>query len=85
MIYVDMKCLQMNKIIDLRFDESISVNDLLGEISRTFCVSTDLAQVVSVNRRRILNKNKSFSEQGVLGGDTLILIENNKCEVENVN
>lgn len=75
MIYVDMKCVEMKKNIDLRFDESIKVNELLREIGKTFGVKEDKFQVASVNRKCILNKNRSFSEQGVLGGDTLILIE----------
>lgn len=76
MIYVDMKCIEMKKNIDLRFDESISVNDLLHEIGQKLGVKAERTQVASVNKKQILNKNRSFSEQGVCGGDTLILIEN---------
>lgn len=76
MIYVDMKCIEMKKNFDLRFDESISVNDLLHEIGQTLGVKEERTQVASVNKKQILNKNRSFLEQGVCGGDTLILIEN---------
>jgi len=75
MIYVDMKCFYMKKNLDIKFDEKISVDELLDEIGREFPFKTKNAQLLSVNNRQVLKKDRSFCEQGVLGGDTLILIE----------
>lgn len=74
MIYLDMKCFQMKKNIDITLDETISVNELLSEISSTFPLYESDAQVISTRNKKLLSKTKSLKEQGVLGGDTLILI-----------
>lgn len=81
MIYVDMKCFQMKKNVDLRIDETLTVEEILREIGRVISVNRKSAQVVSVNEKKILCKSKSLDSQGVVGGDTLILISNDGGEI----
>ena len=75
-----MKCFRTRKVIDLHFDETIPVKDLIKEVADTFLFETEGSHLISVNRKRVLNKNKSFEEQGISGGDTLILIEGKGVE-----
>lgn len=78
MIYVDMKCFSMRKCFDIKFDETMSVDELIDRVSNTFQMDGSATQIVSVNKRGILCKQKSFSEQGIKGGDTLIIVECDK-------
>ncbi len=70
----------MKNNIDIRLDEKLSVEEMLNEVAKTFSFDKRLAQVVSVNRRKVLDKRKSLMAQGILGGDTLILIERKNDE-----
>jgi len=75
MILVDMKCFLSKNKSDIYIDETLSVNELLEEIAGYFKLDKMSAKLVSVERKAILNRNESLKEQGVRGGDTLILIE----------
>lgn len=77
MIYVDMKIFSMRKTIDLKLDETISVNELLKEVTNVFSIGSTEKRLISVNQKRVLAANGNLLEQGVKGGDTLILVE---CE-----
>lgn len=75
MIYVDMKCFHLNAKADLFVDDMISVDNLLTEITKTFPFDKDLAYLFSTDNKKMLFRDMSLKEQGVKGGDTLILIE----------
>lgn len=74
MIFVDMKIFGLNKTVDIKFDETMTVEDLIGEIIAAFEIRDKRLQMVSVRNKVILNKKMTFEEQGILGGDTLMLI-----------
>lgn len=73
MIYVDMKFFHERKSIDLRVDDTVTVLEILKVIERVFFIKEVNSLIVSVNRKEILCKHRTLAEQGVQGGDTLIL------------
>ena len=75
MIYVDMKCFSMRKYFDIKFDETMAVEELITRVAETYPFNKESANIISVDKRRMLCKQESFYKQGVIGGDTLILVE----------
>jgi len=75
MIYVDMKLFNMRKTVDIKLDEEILVSELLDEIEAYFPIKRELSFFFSTRNKQLLNEDESLKNQGILGGDTLILIE----------
>ena len=78
MIYVDMKCFSMKKTLDVKLDEDVLVSELLKEMEKYFFINKESSQIVSTRNKQVLSKKLSLKQQGVLGGDTLILVEGEK-------
>lgn len=78
MIYVDMKCFSMKKTLDVKLDEEVLVSELLKEMEKYFFINKESSQIVSTRNKQVLSKKLSLKQQGVLGGDTLILVEGEK-------
>lgn len=75
MIYVDMKCFSMKKTLDVKLDEEVLVSELLKELEKYFFINKESSQIVSTRNKQVLSKTLSLKQQGILGGDTLILVE----------
>ncbi|MDO4187433.1 MAG: hypothetical protein Q4D29_00450 [Lachnospiraceae bacterium] len=74
LINVDMKIVENDMVVDLRFDRKMSVFELAERVCVSVGIEFEDCYVFSARCRRLLSKNKSFYDQGILGGDTLILI-----------
>ena len=74
MIYVDVNVFKNDKTFDLKFDETMSVSQMLTELKAYIELNLENTYVFSKNLKRELSQMKTFEEQGVLGGDTLILV-----------
>ena len=74
MIYVDVNVFKNDKTFDLKFDETMSVSQMLTELKAYIELSVEKTYVFSKNLKRELSQMKTFEEQGVLGGDTLIIV-----------
>lgn len=74
MIHVDMKCFQINKEMDLTLDDTVSGEELLTELAGIFSFEKENIHIISTRKKKILAKDLPLSKQGVMGGDTLILI-----------
>ena len=46
MIFVDMKIFGLNKTVDIKFDETMTVEDLIGEIIAAFEIRDKRLQIV---------------------------------------
>ena len=74
MIYVDVNVFKNYKTFDLKFDETMSVSQMLTELKAYIELNVENTYVFSKNLKRELSQMKTFEEQGVLGGDTLIIV-----------
>ena len=74
MIYVDVNVFKNDKTFDLKFDETMSVSQMLTELKAYIELNLENTYVVSKNLKRELSQMKTFEEQGVLGGNTLIIV-----------
>ena len=74
MIYVDVNVFKNDKTFDLKFDETMSVSQMLTELKAYIELNVENTDVFSKNLKRELSQMKTFEEQGVLGGDTLIIV-----------
>lgn len=74
MIYVDVNVFKNDKTFDLKFDETMSVSQMLTELKAYIELNLENTYVFSKNLKRELSLMKTFEEQGVLGGDTLIIV-----------
>ena len=74
MIYVDVNVFKNDKTFDLKFDETMSVSQMLTELKAYIELNVKNTYVFSKNLKRELSQMKTFEEQGVLGGDTLIIV-----------
>ena len=74
MIYVDVNVFKNDKTFDLKFDETMSVSQMLTELKAYIDLNVENTYVFSKNLKRELSQMKTFEEQGVLGGDTLIIV-----------
>ncbi|MDO4508767.1 MAG: hypothetical protein Q4B53_02450 [Lachnospiraceae bacterium] len=74
MIYVDVNVFKNDKKFDLKFDETMSVSQMLTELKAYIELNVENTYVFSKNLKRELSQMKTFEEQGVLGGDTLIIV-----------
>ncbi|MBS7305608.1 MAG: hypothetical protein SPH91_07870 [Lachnospiraceae bacterium] len=74
MIYVDVNVFKNDKTFDLKFDETMSVSQMLTELKAYIELNLENTYVFSKNLKRELSQMKTFEEQGVLGGDTLIIV-----------
>lgn len=74
MIYVDVNVFKNDKTFDLKFDETMSVYQMLTELKAYIELNVENTYVFSKNLKRELSQMKTFEEQGVLGGDTLIIV-----------
>lgn len=74
MIYVDVNVFKNDKMFDLKFDETMSVSQMLTELKAYIELNLENTYVFSKNLKRELSQMKTFEEQGVLGGDTLIIV-----------
>ena len=74
MIYVDVNVFKNDKTFDLKFDETMSVSQMLTELKAYIELNFENTYVFSKNLKRELSQMKTFEEQGVLGGDTLIIV-----------
>ena len=74
MIYVDVNVFKNDKTFDLKFDETMSVSQMLMELKAYIELNVENTYVFSKNLKRELSQMKTFEEQGVLGGDTLIIV-----------
>ena len=74
MIYVDVNIFNKEKRFDLRFDETMSVFQMLTELKAYIELNVENTYVFSRNLKKELTQTKTFEEQGVLGGDTLIIV-----------
>ena len=74
MIYVDVNVFNKEKRFDLRFDETMSVFQMLTELKAYIELNVENTFVFSKNLKKELSQTKTFEEQGVLGGDTLIVV-----------
>ena len=63
-----------DKTFDLKFDETMSVSQMLTELKAYIELNLENTYVFSKNLKRELSQMKTFEEQGVLGGDTLIIV-----------
>ena len=75
MIYIDLKIFSLNKIIDLKLDETILVSEVIDEISSVFALNDKQVILFSLFEKKILRPEYSLLEQGIRGGDRLILVE----------
>ena len=74
MIYVVVNVFKNDKTFDLKFDETMSVSQMLTELKAYIELNVENTYVFSKNLKRELSQMKTFEEQGVLGGDTLIIV-----------
>lgn len=74
MIYVDVNVFNKDKKYDLKFDETMSVIQMLTELKAYIEFNVENTYVFSKNLKKELTQTKTFEEQGVLGGDTLIIV-----------
>ena len=74
MIYVDVNVFKNDKTFDLKFDETMSVSQMLTELKAYIELNVENTYVFSKNLKRELSQMKTFDEQGVLGGDTLLIV-----------
>lgn len=74
MIYVDVNVFKNDKTFDLKFDETMSVSQMLTELKAYIELNVENTYIFSKNLKRELSQMKTFEEQGVLGGDTLIIV-----------
>ena len=74
MIYVDVNIFNKEKRFDLKFDETMSVFQMLTELKAYIELNVENTYVFSKNLKKELSQTKTFEEQGVLGGDTLIIV-----------
>lgn len=74
MIYVDVNVFKNDKTFDLKFDETMSVSQMLTELKAYIELNLENTYVFSKNLKRELSQMKTFEDQGVLGGDTLIIV-----------
>lgn len=74
MIYVDVNVFNKDKMFDLKFDETMSVIQMLTELKAYIEFNVENTYVFSKNLKKELTQTKTFEEQGVLGGDTLIIV-----------
>ena len=74
MIYVDVNVFKNDKTFDLKFDETMSVSQMLTELKAYIELNLENTYVFSKNLKRELSQMKTFEEQGVLGGYTLIIV-----------
>lgn len=74
MIYIDVNVFKNDKTFDLKFDETMSVSQMLTELKAYIELNLENTYVFSKNLKRELSQMKTFEEQGVLGGDTLIIV-----------
>ena len=74
MIYVDVNVFKNDKKFDLKFDETMSVSQMLTELKAYIELNVENTYVFSKNLKRELSQMKTFEEQGVLGGDTLSIV-----------
>lgn len=74
MIYVDVNVFKNDKTFDLKFDETMSVSQMLTELKAYIELNLENTYVFSKNLKRELSQMKTFEEQGGLGGDTLIIV-----------
>ncbi len=74
MIYVDVNVFKNDKTFDLKFDETMSVSQMLTELKAYIELNLENTYIFSKNLKRELSQMKTFEEQGVLGGDTLIIV-----------
>ena len=74
MIYVEVNVFKNDKTFDLKFDETMSVSQMLTELKAYIELNVENTYVFSKNLKRELSQMKTFEEQGVLGGDTLIIV-----------
>lgn len=74
MIYVDVNVFNKEKRFDLKFDETMSVFQMLTELKAYIELNVENTYVFSKNLKKELSQTKTFEEQGVLGGDTLIIV-----------
>ena len=69
-----MNVFKNDKTFDLKFDETMSVSQMLTELKAYIELNLENTYVFSKNLKRELSQMKTFEEQGVLGGDTLIIV-----------
>ena len=74
MLYVDVNVFKNDKTFDLKFDETMSLSQMLTELKAYIELNLENTYVFSKNLKRELSQMKTFEEQGVLGGDTLIIV-----------
>lgn len=75
MIYVDINLFRLKTCVDLKMDETMTVNEMLNELQNYYISVKGEAYVFSKNLHRVLIKEESFENQGITGGDTLIIID----------
>lgn len=76
MIYVDIQYFNEKKIYDAYVDEKMSAESIINELKLYF--GDGGINLFSLVNQKMLCEGKSLKQQGVKGGDTLILIMEEK-------
>ena len=74
LIYLDMKIWGTEINVDLKFDGTMKVGELVFRVCDAFEIKCDSFIIISKRLKEVLNEKMNFYEQDVFGGDTLILI-----------
>jgi len=75
MIYVELRIFPGNKAYDLKVDEMALIRDILEELELYIDIRAKTSELVSVREELILLKNETLNQQGVRGGDTLVILK----------
>jgi len=76
MIYVELKLLPERRIYDMDVDENSCVKDVLEELHYYLGIESESSELISVRKQTILSRNRTLYQQGVRGGDTLVILQN---------
>ncbi len=74
MNYVDIRVPQLAKTFDCKLEEHVKISVLISQLTVLLLGRRAEGILFSLNQKRVLQKEQTLLEQGVVSGQTLLLI-----------
>ncbi|MFT3984426.1 MAG: EsaB/YukD family protein [Lachnospiraceae bacterium] len=74
MKYVDIRVPQLAKTIDCKLEEHVKISVLISQLTVLLLGRRAEGILFSLNQKRALQKEQTLLEQGVVSGQTLLLL-----------
>lgn len=74
MNYMDIRVPQLAETFDCRLEEDVKISVLLRQLAVLLPGRKEAGVLFSLSQKRMLNSDRTLQEQGVISGQTLLLL-----------